>query len=114
MAATTLKMESISANPEDAFRARYYTYRHAKAAWDLALYAPEMLGDDVPDEINDPLSDAHTDALNQFLLTPAHSIVALARKLSVFREEGIHQGWFMSGEIVAGLEEDARRLAHGA
>lgn len=114
MAVVTLSAESATANPDDDFRARYAAYRHAKAAWDLALYAPEMLNDDVPDEINNPLSDAHTAALNQFLLTPAHSIAALARKLSVFRDEEIHQCWFMASEIVASLTEDAHRLVQRA
>ncbi|WP_394437021.1 hypothetical protein ACGGKE_08615 [Sphingobium naphthae] len=45
MAVTSLQAESAQTNPTSS-RALYYAYRRAKAAWDIALYAPELLDDD--------------------------------------------------------------------
>ena len=92
--------------------ALYRKMREAKAAWDVILYAPEYEAKDVPDEINEPLSDAHTEALNAFLLEPVERPVDLLRKLRVFRDEEIWQGWYRCGEIVRALTDDAERVFH--
>jgi hypothetical protein len=89
----------------------YRKMRHAKAAWDVVLYAPEYLHEDVPDDIGSALCDAHSDALNAYLLHPVDRIGALHRKLRVFREEEIAEGWHRRGEIVHVLTEDAERCA---
>ena len=90
--------------------ALYRKMRQAKAAWDIILYAPEYESEDVPDEINDPLSDAPTDALNAFLLEPVDRPVELLRKIRVFRDEEIWQGWSRCGAIVKELAADAERV----
>jgi hypothetical protein len=57
-------------------------------------------------------AEAHTDALNAFLLTPASDLRDLARKLKVFRVEHIYEGWWKAQEIVEVLAADAHRFAY--
>lgn len=107
MANTTLGAESVSANPTN--RSLYNAYRHAKAAWDIVLYAPEYEDEDVPAEIDVPLSKSHDEALDRYLRAPVDSVAQLWRKLDIFREE---EAWSHDSVAiyVATLAEDARRL----
>lgn len=91
--------------------ALYYAWMRARAAWNLVQFSPEYLGEDVPDEINSPLCDADTEALNAFLLCPAETAVDLSRKLRVFRDEAIADGWNRAAEIASVLAKDAHRIA---
>ncbi|ASY44664.1 hypothetical protein CJD35_09540 [Sphingobium xenophagum] len=109
MAVTSLQAESAQTNPTSS-RALYYAYRRAKAAWDIALYAPELLDDDLAEEINEPLSEAHTQALNDFMLSPADRMFDLCRKLEVFRDEEL-ANWYLANGFICQLASDARRLA---
>ena len=105
-----IPLDSESACVISANHSPYSAYRHAKAAWDVVLFAPEYENDDVPEEINDPLSDAHCAALEQYMLTPADTIAELGRKLDVFHDEEAW-GLYAAPAFVAALAEDARRLA---
>ena len=102
---------AIKDTPASELRARelYNEYRRTKAAWDVVLYAPEHFNADVPDDINTSLSDAHSDALNQYLLHPATKPYELVRKMTVFRDEEIIDNWCRGPEIVSVLCEDAKR-----
>ena len=110
MTVVSFKPESTDADPEREFRILYDAYRYAKAKWELAMYAPEMLDDDVPQEIDDPLSAAHRVALNNLLLFPAPTLAASVRKMTVFRDEEIWRSWSWAGEIVDCLTRDAERM----
>ncbi|MDP3675258.1 MAG: hypothetical protein Q8R44_09195 [Novosphingobium sp.] len=110
MATIKLHPDTAGVTLSEKSRRLYNAYRKAKAEWDVILYAPERHDSDVPDEINDPLSDAHTAALNAFLLAPVDTIAALSRKLTVFAAEEIHDGWYMAHQIVGTLDMDGRRV----
>lgn len=91
------------------FQTAYSAYRHTKAAWDLALYAPDMVNNDLPDEIQDPLSKAHGEAFDRFMRAPVATLGQLVRKLDVYRDEEAHD--FTDASIYAAvLAQDARRL----
>jgi len=111
--ATTVHTIEPKARNEIAEESRrlYYAYRHAKALWDAAMYSPEYVDADLPDEISDPLSDAHTHALDAFLLAPAGDAKQLAKKLAVFRDEEIFHGWHRAAEVAAAMAQDAHSLA---
>ena len=111
MAVISFKPESTDANPEREFRIVYNAYRHAKAKWELAMYAPEMLDDDLPQEIDVPLSDAHSAALNNLLLFPAPTLAASVHKMTVFRDEEIWRSWCWAGEIVCPSSEHLAQRA---
>lgn len=113
MAALPIRAESARANNFVQFDIAYYEYRHARAAWNAVIYAPEHLNDDVPDEIDVPLSRAHTEALKLFLLSPCRQLQHLALKLQVFRDEDVHGGLDCADEIVDALVRDAAHLVGG-
>lgn len=110
MATDNLDENPVQSTLCEQSRRLYNAYRKAKAEWDVILYAPERHDSDVPDEINDPLSDAHTAALNAYLLAPVDTIAALSHKLTVFAAEEIHDGWYMAHQIVGTLDMDGRRV----
>jgi hypothetical protein len=73
------------------------------------LYAPEYTDKDVPDEINNPLSDADSEAFDRFMRAPVRTIGDLTRKLTAFRDEDGHQ-LTHAGAYLSILAEDARSL----
>lgn len=109
MATTDLQADSANVTP--TFRLLYNEYRHAKARWDTVLYAPEHHHKDVPDDIQNPLMDAHTQAMNRLLVHPAESAHQLVQKLEIYNLECLFNGWDQAQEISAALLEDARRVA---
>lgn len=111
MADTTLQAESACENTE--LEILYAAWRHAKASWEVAQYAPENVGNDLPDEIDRSFCEMTCDALNAFLLHPAKDSSELLRKLRVFRDEEIYAGWYKAPLIVEQLVQDARTAAFG-
>ncbi len=76
----------------------------------MELYLPERDGDDVPNEINDPLMKAHTEATLAVMTAPVRSFVELRRKLNIYREEGL-EGWGMGNKLIDALIADVDHLA---
>lgn len=110
MATDTMKAEFSADNSDhEVSHYLYQIYRYTKAAWDVELYAPERINEDVPDDINSSLSDAHSAAIDRYMLAPAGSLRQLARKLAVFRDEEL-KDWYRAGEFAAALAADADRL----
>lgn len=112
MATDTIDAESTATNPEQ-FDILYAAWKHAKATWDVALYAPDNVGKDLPQEVDDRLCEANCAALNAFLLHPAKDSRELLIKLRVFRDEEIAQGWWKAAEIVDQLVCDAQTAFSG-
>lgn len=112
MATDTLPPETTATNPCE-FDVLYAAWKHAKATWEAALYAPDNVGRDLPQEVDDRLCEASCAALNAFLLHPAEDSRELLVKLRVFRDEEIAQGWWKSAEIVNQLVSDAKTAAFG-
>lgn len=88
----------------------FAAWRVERARWELARYAPENIGADLPEDLDGMHCDADHGALMAFFLYPAGSLGELARKLRTFRDEDGH-GFTRASEIVAALAEDARNLA---
>jgi hypothetical protein len=109
MATMTLPARS-QADKLDQFEKLFAAFKHAKATWDAALYAPDNVGKDLPEEQADALCEANCAALNAFLLHPVTDAREMLIKLRVFRDEGIAEGWWKAGEIVNQLVEDAKTL----
>lgn len=109
MATKSLQAESACASPLSRSTVLYHAYRHATAAWFIQLYAPEHLTVDLPEEVNERLSEAHTVALETYLLEPTSNLRELARKLQIFRDEGV-QHYASSDDVVEVLAADARRV----
>jgi hypothetical protein len=112
MADTPLQAESIRENTnarKDAFLEAHAAWRHAKAAEHLALYAPDMVHDDLPAEEGLRLSNAHGEAFNRFMGTPAATWNGFIWKLRAFREEDAHE-LDGAGQLIAALLSDAERL----
>ncbi|GAA5049744.1 hypothetical protein GCM10023208_08180 [Erythrobacter westpacificensis] len=106
----TLPKDETATNP-DEFDILFAALKHAKAKWDMALYAPDNVGNDLPQEVSDQLCQANCDALNAFLLHPAKDSRELLIKLRVFRDEEIVQGWWLAPQIVEQLVCDAQTAA---
>ncbi|WP_221795674.1 hypothetical protein [Aquisediminimonas sediminicola] len=114
MATNTLQAESVCTIHEIAEPSAdelYAAYRYAKAELEMAFYNPATFREDLPQELENRLSAAHSTALNRLLLSPATDLRGLAQKLAVFHEEAIHEGWYKCQEIVAVLALDGHRLA---
>jgi len=88
----------------------YAKWRRAAAQWDLARWAPEFLGGDLPADVDQRHLTAEHTALIDYLRTSAANLGELARKLQVFHKEG-GAGFTEAFEIVEALAKDARRLA---
>lgn len=112
MATTQLQAESAAVTP--TFSDLWHEWRHAKARWEAVLYAPEHRHQGVPDDVEDPLADAHIDALNRMLLHPVQTHHNLVQKLEAYNSECLFNGWDLAQEIAATLLADARRLARSA
>jgi hypothetical protein len=112
MANADLQAESACTNPASV-RGLYHAYRYAKAVWDAAAYAPATLDDGLPGEVDTPLSDAHSTALEAFMLAPCASLFELSLKLDVYREEDLHE-WHRAREFADQLCRDARRVSQEA
>lgn len=110
MATATLQAESAPEQPSH-FERLYAAHKRAKAAWDVAAYAPEYVGKDLPQEIDDELCERNADALDAFLLFPAENPRELLHKLRVYRDEEIWHGWHLGGQIVEQLVRDAHHVA---
>jgi len=110
MAKTALHAQSEVTNP-DQFEILFAAWKHAKAKWDMALYAPDNVGKDLPHDVSDQLCQANCDALNAFLLHPAKDSRELLIKLRAFRDEEIEQGWWKAPQIVEQLVCDAKVAA---
>lgn len=87
----------------------YCAWRVARAEWELALYNPSNLGEDLPSEMDSLHCDADHSALMAYFLHPVADLHELARKLRTFDEED-GSGLTSSSEIAAALARDARRL----
>ena len=111
MAVHALQAEIRAANQPTEQDNLYAAWRFAKAQWDSALYSPENRGNDLCDEVNERHCDATCDALNAFLLHPADTPGDLSRKLRVFRDEQIAEGWTKAPLIVEQLVKDASHIA---
>jgi hypothetical protein len=92
------------------FRQAYWVYRYAKAAWDAEVFLPERDGADVPDEINNPLMNAHSEATIALMVAPVKSLVELQEKLEIYRAEGLPQ-WGEGNKLTDALIADVERLA---
>ena len=110
MATDTLPAESTTTNPGQ-FDILYAAWKHAKATWDAALYAPENIGKDLPQAVGDQHCEESCATLNAFLLHPAKDAYELLIKLRVFRDEEIVKGWWKAPEIVNQLVLDAQGAA---
>ena len=108
MATETLQAESACANAATVY-SLYNAWQHARAKWHIVLYAPEYADEDVPDEINNPLSAADSEAFDRFMRAPAQSAGDLSRKLTAFRDEDGYE-LTHAAAYLAILAEDARRL----
>lgn len=93
--------------------ALYAAFRWTQAKWDAHIYdpaRPETEGEDPADAV---LCHQTARALDSFMLHPVTSLADLTRKLRVFRDHEIHDGWENAGEIVHVLVQDAQRLLDG-
>ena len=93
----------------DVFMEAYAAFKHAKAQWDQALYAPGMLYNDLPQDEDDRLCGAACSARQRLMETPAPSLATFIWKLRVFQQEDLHEA-DMAGEFVNHLVNDAERL----
>ena len=109
MANPSLQADSVRANPEATFIEAHAAYRYAKATREAAIYAPGNVGKDLPEEIGDPLFDAHEEATMRFFMTPSCSVNAYIWKLRIFREEACME-WSAADEILDMLIRDADHL----
>lgn len=87
----------------------YAAYRYSKATMDLVFYNPATPSQDLPADVEQKMSDDHTEALNAYLLHPAETALDFKTKMTVFRDEEIVDNWAQGAHIVATLCEDARR-----
>lgn len=110
MATGTLQAESPAAKQLTELEILYAAWRRANAAWELDRYAPEHIGNDLPDDLNDRHCDATCDALNAYLLHPVENVSELARKLRVIRDEQIAEGWTKASLIIEQLTQDAHAI----
>ena len=110
MATAPLQAESAPGQPSQ-FDHLYAAHKQAKASWDAATYAPDNIGKDLPNELDMALCERNSQALNALLLSPVTTSYELLRKLRVFRDEEVCDGWFMAGQIVEQLVRDARHVA---
>lgn len=106
MAETTLRP-----TPSESQRL-YSAWRYARAQWELARHAPEVMGADLPKEVEATHCRADQAALLAYLLAPVENIADLARKLRVCGDEEATD--FGEAEaIIRALECDAHELAYG-
>lgn len=116
MAIKTVQAESVCENAAeemtvaDEFSEAYSAWRYAKAAWDLALYAPGMENKDLPKEEDSRLCENHSAALYDFFHTPAPHLYGLLRKLRAYREEEVH-GLYIADKAMSEIVEDAARIS---
>lgn len=108
MATSSLQAKSVSANTATVYSLRN-AWRYAKAAWDIALYAPGRGDEDLPEEMEAALSNAEGEAFDRLMRAPVHSLADLSAKLQVFREQDGHQ-LTHAAALLAILAEDARHL----
>lgn len=97
----------------DKFSLAHSAWRSAKAAWDLALYTPEMINRDLPKEDESRLCDAHSKALYDFFHTPAPDMYGLLRKLRAYQEEEV-QALFIADSVMTEIVQDTARISRGA
>ena len=98
----------LTTDPTEGHRL-YCAWRFARAQWQLALYSPENLGDDLPDEVDSMHCDADHNALLAYFRHPAATWRELALKLRVFQEED-GTGLTQASEIIAAFAKDADKL----
>lgn len=118
MAVTPLQAESACENTEQkkttsAFFRAHAQFRHAQARWNLALYAPDMVDDDLPQEVGDTLCEDTWQAQEIFMQTPAPTLGALVWKMRVFQQEDLHEA-DKAGEFFSHLVNDGERLLREA
>jgi hypothetical protein len=94
---------------DEAFQLAYYALNRAKAEWDLALYAPEMINADLPEEDERRFCNAHCDAFDTFMMTPSPSWWCFIRKLRTFHDEG-GQDLTDARKYIGAMLDDAVRL----
>lgn len=112
MADDTLQAESACENtstPENKFMEAHAAWRHAKAEWELALYAPGMTDKDLPRADDIRLSENCCRKLDQFLRTRAESWGAFIWKLRAYRDEELFNN-DNAAELISALVADAERL----
>ena len=108
MTMNAIPLRAAPVEPSE-FDRLYAAWRYAKGLWDAAEYAPD--GERLSNEESIDYGTRTYAALNAFLLHPASDAKELARKLRVFRDEEIIDGWKRAPEIVAQLVRDAEKLA---
>ena len=115
MATDTLQTESACANdtsaesPADRFLDAHASWRYAKAQWEGALYAPENRGKDLPKDVEKRLCNAHCEAFDQFIYTPADSAGAIVWKLTAIRDEEAYTH-YEAARYIDALIQDVKRL----
>jgi hypothetical protein len=97
------------AGKDRAFFEAHAAWRRAKAEWDLALYAPGMVGEDLPEDEDTRLCTAHCEALDAFFSTPSKSYAGFIWKLRAFRDEEVFHNDNVE-QVLATLITDLHRL----
>ncbi|MCH2240050.1 MAG: hypothetical protein MK060_19430 [Blastomonas sp.] len=95
-----------------SFTAVYNSYRAAKAQFDLELFTLAQEGRDMDRDMEDILSNAHSEAMMALFMHPAANVHELYRKLEVYNLEGVYDAFRDARIISAALENDAGRLMH--
>jgi len=109
MTATAIPLHPAPVEPSKS-KKLYRAWRYAQAQYRLADYDPR--GEEfLSDEEGDAFCKRTSEALNAYLLCPAETIGDFARKLRIFQEEDIMDGWCLAPAILASLVKDAHDLA---
>ncbi|MEO0032113.1 MAG: hypothetical protein RIS94_1871 [Pseudomonadota bacterium] len=104
-------MAEIEAAPPKSESERLYAaWRCAAARWELALYDPSNLGEDLEDEAETRHLDETHGAFVAYMLHPACDLMELSRKLRVFHQED-GRGLTDAPRILEALAKDAGALA---
>lgn len=111
---TTTELQPDAAKVTPQFDTLEAAYRAARDTFHGALNGAAANGEELAEDIEDTLSEAHMLAIDAVMLHPAGTAHQLARKMEIFNAEGMFNGWSQTRAITAALEADAKRIADRA